>query len=46
VTDGVPPALVVLNPRQQECLYRFADLAGAGVAFKLAEPLLGRVWGT
>ena len=45
VTDGLPPALVVLNPRQEECFYPFADLAGVGVAFKLAEALLSRVRG-
>lgn len=45
VTSGVPAAVAVLNPRQDGCSYRFKDLAGAGMAYKLAEALLSRVWG-
>ncbi len=44
VSDGVPPALAVLNPRQEECCYPYQDLAGVGVAYKLAEALLARIW--
>jgi single-stranded-DNA-specific exonuclease len=44
VSEGVPPALVVLNPRQECCPYPFEELAGVGVAYKLAEALLARRW--
>lgn len=35
-----PRALAVINPKQSDCSYPFKDLAGAGVAYKLAEALL------
>lgn len=34
------PAAAVLNPRRPDCGYPFKELAGVGVAFKLAEGLL------
>lgn len=37
---GVPPALSVLNPNQPDCPYPDKNLAGVGVAFKLAHALL------
>ncbi|KKP37449.1 MAG: single-stranded-DNA-specific exonuclease RecJ, single-stranded-DNA-specific exonuclease [Candidatus Peregrinibacteria bacterium GW2011_GWF2_33_10] len=47
VTDhhGLPEnfpdqAYAIIHPRQQDCQYPFKDLAGAGVAFKLAQALL------
>ncbi len=33
---SVPNAHAVINPKQQECLYPFKSLCGAGVAFKFA----------
>jgi len=38
-TDGTPPAFCVLNPNQQDCNYPDKNLAGVGVAFKLAHAL-------
>lgn len=40
VGAALPSANVILNPRRPDCTYPFADLAGAGVAFKLAQALL------
>jgi single-stranded-DNA-specific exonuclease len=37
---GNPPAVAVVNPNQPGCLYPDKDLAGVGVAFKLAQALL------
>jgi single-stranded-DNA-specific exonuclease len=40
--DGIPRALVVVNPNQAGCGYPCKYLCGAGVAFKLAQGLLQR----
>ncbi len=40
--DGVPKALVVVNPNQDGCEYPCKFLCGAGVAFKLAQGLMQR----
>ena len=40
--DGVPQALVVINPNQEGCDYPCKHLCGAGVAFKLAQGLMQR----
>lgn len=32
----IPPALAVINPRQESCKYPFKDLCGVGLAYKLA----------
>jgi single-stranded-DNA-specific exonuclease len=40
--DGVPKALVVINPNQSGCDYPCKYLCGAGVAFKLAQGLMQR----
>ncbi len=40
--DGVPQALVVINPNQSGCNYPCKHLCGAGVAFKLAQGLMQR----
>ncbi|HKR00288.1 MAG TPA: single-stranded-DNA-specific exonuclease RecJ [Pyrinomonadaceae bacterium] len=37
--EGAPPAFCVLNPNQQGCTYPDKNLAGVGVAFKLAHAL-------
>ena len=37
---GNPPAVAVVNPNQPGCPYPDKDLAGVGVAFKLAQALL------
>src|SRR5947209_2524497 len=38
--EGAPPAFAVLNPNQRGCTYPDKNLAGVGVAFKLATALL------
>lgn len=42
LTRPAPPAYAVVNPRQPDCGSLFKDLAGVGVAFKLAQGLLRR----
>jgi single-stranded-DNA-specific exonuclease len=47
--EKLPPAVAVLNPKQPGCPYPFKQLAGVGIAFKLAQRLLqvqGRMQGT
>jgi len=39
-SNGNPPALAVINPNQPDCEYPDKNLAGVGVAFKLAHALL------
>jgi single-stranded-DNA-specific exonuclease len=40
--EQLPNAYAIVNPKQPDCLYPFKHLAGVGVAFKLAEAVLGR----
>jgi single-stranded-DNA-specific exonuclease len=43
-SEGVlPPALAVINPKQPGDTYPDKDLAGVGIAYKLAEALLGEL---
>lgn len=39
--QGALPPVPVINPRRRDCCYPFKDLAGVGVAFKMAQALLG-----
>ncbi|MHB8777108.1 MAG: single-stranded-DNA-specific exonuclease RecJ [Anaerolineales bacterium] len=38
--ENLPPALAVINPKQHGDLYPDKDLAGVGIAYKIAEALL------
>jgi len=40
VSDQIPPALAAINPKQPGCRYPFDQLAGVGLAFKLAQALV------
>lgn len=42
VPSELPPAVAVLNPHRTDCRYPFKMLAGAGVAFRLAEAVVSR----
>lgn len=40
VGPQIPSAAAVLNPKRPDCPYPFKDLAGVGVAYKLAQALI------
>jgi single-stranded-DNA-specific exonuclease len=41
--ECLPDAFAVINPKKPDCPYPFKQLAGVGVALKLAHALLGRL---
>lgn len=41
--DSLPKACAILNPHRPDCRYPEKNLAGVGVAFKLAQALMGSV---
>ncbi len=40
VGQEIPPALAIINPKQADCPYPFKELAGVGLAHKVAQALL------
>jgi single-stranded-DNA-specific exonuclease len=41
--DSLPPAVAILNPKQDGCSYPYKDLCGCGVGFKLITALAQRM---
>ncbi|MDD5595564.1 MAG: single-stranded-DNA-specific exonuclease RecJ, partial [Candidatus Omnitrophica bacterium] len=39
--DSLAPASAILNPKLKNCTYKYKDLAGVGVAYKLTQALTG-----
>jgi single-stranded-DNA-specific exonuclease len=37
--DKLPPAYAIINPKQSDCAYEYKNLAGVGVAYKLAQAI-------
>lgn len=40
LADGLPDAFAVINPKRADCPYPFKQMAGVGVAYRLAQALL------
>lgn len=40
IPEKIPNALAIINPNQRDCQYPFKEIAGVGVAFKVAQALL------
>lgn len=43
--EALPEALAVINPRRKDCPYPFKNLAGAGVAYKVAQGIAMKALG-
>lgn len=41
--EQLPKACAIIDPKRYDCLYPFKDLAGVGVAYKLAQGILSRL---
>ncbi|MBT3231811.1 MAG: single-stranded-DNA-specific exonuclease RecJ [Calditrichaeota bacterium] len=41
--ESLPDAVAVIDPKRSDCAYPFKDLAGVGVAFKLAQGLIQKL---
>ena len=41
--NTVPPAVAILNPKQEDCPYPYKELCGCGVGFKLMQALTERL---
>jgi single-stranded-DNA-specific exonuclease len=39
--EGLPDTHLILNPLQEDCVYPFKELSAAGLAFKLAQAMIG-----
>ncbi|MDP8237615.1 MAG: single-stranded-DNA-specific exonuclease RecJ [Candidatus Hatepunaea meridiana] len=41
--ESLPPAIAVIDPKRVDCAYPFKELAGVGVAYKLAQGVLQKL---